>query len=179
MIKLNIKKIAISLFNLLLSFVIFFSLRRILLKILFRASIGEKSTIHRNVILFDIGRLNIGHGTTINYGVFLDNRGGISIGNNVNISHDVRIYTMGHDINDPYAKLVPKSVNIESNVWIFPNVLIMPGANLAEGVVIYPGSVVTKSVPPYEIWGGNPAKFIGHRNRDVRYNASFPVWFAI
>jgi acetyltransferase-like isoleucine patch superfamily enzyme len=22
------------------------------------------------------------------------------------------------------------------------------------------GSVVTKSIPPFEIWGGNPAKFI-------------------
>ncbi|HBZ4019069.1 TPA: acyltransferase, partial [Klebsiella pneumoniae] len=27
--------------------------------------------------------------------------------------------------------------------------------------------------------GGSPAKFICHRKRDIKYEASFPVWFAI
>lgn len=179
LIKLNIKKIIISLFNSILSISTFFFLRRMLLKLLFRASIGKGSTFHRNVILFDVGKLNVGHSSTINYGCYLDNRGGISIGDNVNISHNVKIYTMGHDVNDPYVRLVSRGVNIGSNSWIFPNVLIMPGVNIAEGAVVYPGSIVTKSIPPYEIWGGNPAKFIGHRKNDVKYDASFPVWFAI
>ncbi|HGY1288712.1 TPA: acyltransferase [Raoultella ornithinolytica] len=178
-IKLNVKKIIILLFNFILSISTFFFLRRIFLRVLFRVSIGRRSTFHRNVILFDIGKFNIGNNSTINYGCYLDNRGGINIGDNVNISHDVKIYTMGHDVNDPCVKLVAREVNIGSNSWVFPNVLIMPGVNISEGAVVYPGSVVTKKIPPYEIWGGNPAKFIGHRKHDIKYDASFPVWFAI
>ncbi|MCV5360328.1 acyltransferase, partial [Escherichia coli] len=79
------------------------------------------------VKIFDIGSLSIGKHSTINYGCFLDNRGGLDIGDNVNISHCVKIYTMGHDLDDPFAKLVKGRVQIGSNSWVFPNVLIMPG----------------------------------------------------
>ena len=179
LIKLNAKKVIIGFLNAILSLSTFFVVRRFLLRVLFRAIVGNKSTVHRKVKIFDIGSLSIGKHSTINYGCFLDNRGGLDIGDNVNISHCVKIYTMGHDLDDPFAKLVKGRVQIGANSWVFPNVLIMPGVTLAEGAVVYPGSVVTKNIPSYEVWGGSPAKFICHRKRDIKYEASFPVWFAI
>jgi len=41
--------------------------------------------------------------------------------------------------------------------------MIMPGVRIGDGAVIAAGSVVTKNVGPYEIWGGNPAKLIKRR----------------
>ena len=41
--------------------------------------------------------------------------------------------------------------------------MIMPGVTIGEGAVIAAGAVVTKDVPPYAVYGGNPAKFIKHR----------------
>ena len=40
------------------------------------------------------------------------------------------------------------------------------GINIADGAVIGSGSVVTKDIGPYEIWAGNPAKFIRKRFDD-------------
>lgn len=52
---------------------------------------------------------------------------------------------------------------IGSDVWIGNNVLIKGGVNVGHGAIIGMGSVVTKDIPPYEIWAGNPAKFIKRR----------------
>lgn len=58
----------------------------------------------------------------------------------------------------------PKTV-IESDVWIGHAVTIMRGVVIGEGSIVGANSVVTKDIPPYSIYAGNPAKFI--RNRFV------------
>jgi len=56
-----------------------------------------------------------------------------------------------------------KRTKIENDVWIGNNVIIKAGVIIGTGAIIGAGAVVTKSVPPYEIWGGNPAKLIRPR----------------
>lgn len=57
--------------------------------------------------------------------------------------------------------------SIGNDVWIASNVLIKAGVTIGDGAVIGMGSVVTKDVPPYEIWAGNPARCIRKRFSDV------------
>ena len=52
---------------------------------------------------------------------------------------------------------------IEEDVWIGTHVVILPGVTICKGAIIAAGSIVNRSVPPYEIWGGAPAKFIKER----------------
>lgn len=40
------------------------------------------------------------------------------------------------------------------------------GVTIGDGAVIGAGSIVTKDVGPYEIWAGNPARFIRKRFDD-------------
>lgn len=47
---------------------------------------------------------------------------------------------------------------IENKVTIGSNSTILGGIKIGEGAMIGAGSVVTKDVPAYEIWAGNPAK---------------------
>lgn len=49
---------------------------------------------------------------------------------------------------------------IGNDVWIGYGASLMPGITIGDGAVIAAHSVVTKDVGPYEIVGGNPAKFI-------------------
>lgn len=55
---------------------------------------------------------------------------------------------------------------IGNDVWIGTRAIILGGINIADGAVIGSGSVVTKDIGPYEIWAGNPAKFIRKRFDD-------------
>ncbi len=52
---------------------------------------------------------------------------------------------------------------VEDEVWIGTNALILSGLTIGKGAIIAAGSIVTKDVPPYSIYGGNPAKLIKYR----------------
>lgn len=54
-------------------------------------------------------------------------------------------------------------VIIGNDVYIGFNATIMSGIKIGHGSVIAANSHVSKNIPPYEIWGGNPAKRIKKR----------------
>lgn len=57
-------------------------------------------------------------------------------------------------------------VIIGNDVWIGRNATILSGVNIGNGAVVAAEAVVTKSIAPYEIWAGNPAKLIKRRFDD-------------
>lgn len=52
---------------------------------------------------------------------------------------------------------------IGRNVVIFAGAVICPGVTIGDGAVIGAGAVVTRDVPEFEVWAGNPARAIGKR----------------
>jgi len=94
--------------------------------------------------------------------------GEISIGSHVMIGSQVVIWGRDHGImnnNTPMKQQPHKSspIIIEDDVWIGAHVTILKGVKLGKGSVIGAGSVVTKDVPEYAIFAGNPAKLIKYR----------------
>ena len=53
--------------------------------------------------------------------------------------------------------------HIGNDVWVGDSVIIKAGISIGDGAIVGMGSVVTKSIGPYEIWAGNPARFIRNR----------------
>ena len=51
-----------------------------------------------------------------------------------------------------------QDVVIDNDSWIGCNVTILKGVHIHEGAVIAAGSVVTKEIPPFTIWGGTCKK---------------------
>lgn len=154
-----------------------FALRPLLYR-LCRFDIARSATVQGGVRFFHVGRLKIGEGTLVNRGVYLDNRAGIAIGKNVSIAHDVRIYTLGHDVNDAGFAARGKPVEIGDYAVVFAGAMVMPGVQLGAGSVVMAGSVVTKNVPAMRIVGGNPAQDIGERTGELAYTLGRRYWFA-
>lgn len=101
----------------------------------------------------------------------------VSIGNNVTIAHESSIYTLGHDVDNPNFPTKGRNVEIKDNAVLFAGSKIMPGVTIGENSVILPYSIVTKSVPKNEIWGGNPANKVRSRKTDkFTYSSRYPFW---
>lgn len=133
----------------------------------------KKSVVYYGCEFRSPWNIEIGPGTIIGDQCILDGRNGIKIGENVNFSTGVWIWSMQHDHRSPTFALDTKGkVIIEDRVWLGPRVVILPGVKIGEGAVVAAGAVVTKDVPAFAIVGGIPAKIIGTRNKDLRYDLS-------
>lgn len=53
-----------------------------------------------------------------------------------------------------------QDVIVEEDVWIGCNVTLLSGVTIGRGTTVAAGAVVSKSMPPYCVCGGVPAKFI-------------------
>ena len=138
------------------------------------ARMGRNCVIHFRTEIRCPERLTLGDGTIIGDNAILDARRGLTFGRNVNLSSNVSIYTLQHDHRDPYfrcpsEKDVKFSVEIDDRVWLGSNVIVLPGAHIGEGAVCCAGCVVTKDVEPYTVVAGIPAKKVGERPRNLKY----------
>lgn len=124
------------------------------------------------------GNIAIGKYTTLGYNNFF--HGNITIGRYCQIGADVAIHTTNHPITflstyinknlfegDIATLKQTKEVVIGNDVWIGHGAIILGGLTIGNGAIIAAGSVVTKSVEPYAIVAGNPAKMIRKRFSDT------------
>ncbi|MFW6326693.1 MAG: acyltransferase [Bacteroidota bacterium] len=65
--------------------------------------------------------------------------------------------------NDYNWKGLNQKIIIEDDVWVGLGAIILSGVKVGAGSIIAAGSVVTRNVEPYSIYGGNPAKKISNR----------------
>lgn len=87
----------------------------------------------------------------------------IVIGNNVRLGPGIRFFAAGHDTGDINLADTSAPIIVGNNVWIGGGSVILQGVAIGEGAIIAAGSVVTKDVADYTIFGGVPAKFIKKR----------------
>lgn len=146
---------------------------------LFGIKIDKGSCIHRCCNFFHVGKFTMEQNSVVNFGCYLDNRRGIVIGNNVGIAHNVKIYTLGHNIDSPLFETKGSPVVIEDGVFIFSNAMIMPGVTLHRNCIVLLGSVVTRDVVENSIVGGNPAKMLRWRTTTDFPSQSYNYWFAL
>ncbi|MHB8209618.1 acyltransferase [Mucilaginibacter sp.] len=135
--------------------------------------IGNKSAVFMDCV-FDCKKgFIMGDNSVINAKCRLDNRGNLIIGSNVSISQEVIILTADHDLNSSDFAGRSSQVIIEDYVWIGTRAIILPGCIIGKGAVIAAGALVTKSVSPYTVVAGVPAKYIANRNTDLSYQFTY------
>lgn len=120
------------------------------------------------------GDLSAGRGTTI--GINCNLNGHIIIGKFSQIGGYVGIYSSNHPTNylavytgssffgnNLNANTQKGIVTIGSDVWIGHGATILSNVNIGDGAIVAAGAVVNRSVPPYAIVAGVPARLIKFR----------------
>jgi maltose O-acetyltransferase len=144
-------------------------MRVAVMRYLYFIKIGPGTTVGIGVQFKKPRGMVIGRNTNINPGVRLDGRGGLTIGDNVDIGEDVVFYCGYHDVNDPYYRTKLGPIVVQDRACVLARSTIVFGVTIGEGAVVAAMTLVRKDVEPYTIVGGVPAKVIGERSRDLRY----------
>lgn len=136
--------------------------------------IGDGTKIWHHVHVRE--NANIGKNCIIGQGAYIDHD--VQIGNNVKIQNNVSVYygvTIEDDVilapnatltNDLYPRAFSKNWTvaptlIKRGASVGGNATIVCGITLGEYSMTAAGSVVTKSIPPYGLVMGNPARLRG------------------
>ncbi len=116
------------------------------------------------------GTIAIGDNVYIGPYTIIYGHGGVSIGDNVLIAGHAMIVAANHEfgcVDRPISQqgISTKGIIISEDVWIGSGVCVLDGVNIGKGVVVAAGAVITKSIPPFAVVAGVPARVVRYRNR--------------
>jgi putative colanic acid biosynthesis acetyltransferase WcaF len=115
--------------------------------------------------------LEVGDHSWLGEDLWIDNLAPVIIGAHCCLSQGVYLCTGNHDWSTVNLKLFRKPIVCERGSWVGAKSVICPGVTIKAAAIVGAGSVVTRDVPSFEIYSGNPACYI--RNRTVRDSAPF------
>lgn len=115
------------------------------------------------------GRFEMGKGSSMAQNCTVSGESvGVFIGKDVMVAPNVVMVAFNHGFENIDLSMVNQTqteaaIYIENNVWIAANCTIGKGVRIGEGSIIAANSFVNKSIPPFSIAGGVPAKIIKSR----------------
>ena len=127
-------------------------------------SLGDNATIEDFCTINNgVGDVHIGNNSLIGMGNTLI--GPITIGKNVIFAQNIVASALNHeyrDVTKPIYEqpILTAPIIVEDECWIAANAVITAGVTIGKHSVVAAGAVVTKSIPPYSVAVGNPAKVI-------------------
>jgi UDP-2-acetamido-3-amino-2,3-dideoxy-glucuronate N-acetyltransferase len=137
-------------------------------------NIGGGTTVWQFVVILPGAR--IGSGTNICSHCFIENdvvvgdrvtvKSGVQLWDGLRIGDDVFIGPNATFTNDKYprSKVYPENFPqtvVETGASIGAGAVILPGIHIGSGAMVGAGAIVTKSVPPFTIVTGSPARVVG------------------
>lgn len=100
-------------------------------------------------------------------GVWLSHSHKITAGEGAEIS-------LGRDVHiGPATRIAAEAwacIVIEDYVWLCTRCTVLGGVTIGRGAVVAAGAVVTKSVEPYAIVAGIPARKVAERSKNQQYS---------
>ena len=147
---------------------IYWNVRAILIRIRFRKlKFGKNSKFGSRTFFSTKAPIKIGDDFYCGPNCYFSAR--LSIGDRVLVGGHVAIVGGDHQIDNVGVAIVGagrgelKETIILDDAWIGHGAIIMHGVVIGHGAVVAAGSVVTKDVPDFAVYAGNPAKLIRQR----------------
>jgi len=106
--------------------------------------------------------VRIGKRVEIGYMVLIDNRRPELVIIEDDVTLTAKCVVIAHDLSPKYneGKEIIGQVLIKKGAFIGMNSVVLPGVTIGEGAVVAAGSVVTRDVEDFTVYGGVPAKKI-------------------
>lgn len=145
---------------------------------IFAHSSGGSVTLGRGVHLYRGTIVEVGAGGNVTIGDDTHIQAGchlkgflrdLRIGANVQLAPHCGLSPYEHSISDVTRPIMAQGIEskgdivIEDDVWLGLGVNVLDGVTIGRGAVIGAGAVVTRSVPPFAIAAGVPARVIRSR----------------
>ena len=99
-------------------------------------------------------QLTLGEFTDIGYGCYLQAEEGLTIGHHAQLGAHCSVYT----VSTIDHKRGP--VTILPYACVGAGSVVMPGVTIGRGAIVGALSFVNRSIPPWEVWGGNPIHYL-------------------
>jgi acetyltransferase-like isoleucine patch superfamily enzyme len=152
-----------------------------------------ESVIHEPAVIVDLARFRIGRGVRIDAYCYLLGGTGITLGDRTHLATGVSVggggtFTTGWcagfaagvrivtGSDDPMQGLagacIPPEfrhvqrgeVVVEDLAILFTNVVVLPGVRIGRGAVVSAGTIVNRSLEPWGVYAGTPARRLGTRD---------------
>ena len=145
--------------------------------------LGDRVSLLENTLISaNRGHITIADNSWLGPNSVIYGNGGVDIGKHVLIASHCVVNTVSHNFGRLDIPMNEQDINcdpvvIENDVWIGTGAVILQGVRIGYGSIIGAGAVVTRSIPPFSIALGTPARVTGSRltsEKDEIANIAFP-----
>ena len=139
---------------------------RLLLLRLFGAQVEWDANVYASVKIWAPWRLRMGHRACLGPEVICYNQDWVVLEDDAIVSQYSYLCTAGHDTshaNTADEGLITAPIVLRKGAWIGSRAFVGMGVEIGEGAVVGATASVYKSVEPWTVVGGNPAKVLKKR----------------
>jgi putative colanic acid biosynthesis acetyltransferase WcaF len=129
----------------------------------FGARLGSHCHIYPRARIWAPWNLRCGDAACIADDAEVYNHAPVTLDSHAIVSQQACLCSATHDMHDAAFPIVARPIRIGRRAWVCARATVMPGVSLGEGAVLALGSVATKDLAPWTIYGGLPARQIGMR----------------
>ncbi len=132
----------------------------------FGAKIGPDARFYPKARIWAPWNLDCGKLMTVADGAEIYNPAPMRFGDYAIVSQDAYVCGATHDFDDPAFPLLAYAMEIGPRAWICARASVAPGVQVGEGAVLGLGSVATRDLEPWGVYGGIPAVKLRERRHD-------------
>jgi putative colanic acid biosynthesis acetyltransferase WcaF len=130
---------------------------------LFGARLGESCDVRGSARVWYPPHLHLADRAMLAERVICYNMAPISLGHGALVSQGAHLCAGSHDIYSANFQLTAQPITIGPRAWIAAEAFVGPGVDVGEGAVLGARSVAFRSLDPWTVYGGNPAKPLKRR----------------
>lgn len=132
---------------------------------LFGARLGRNCHVYASARIWAPWNLVCGDGIGIADGAEIYNPAEVTIGNFAVISQQAYLCGASHDFDDPSFPMISEPIHIGDYAWICARATVQKGLTVGDGAVLALGSIATRDLEPWVVYGGIPARRIKDRKK--------------